>query len=116
MLAAAAPTRPRSARATVSTLKVEKVVPGASTLVIHVKPVLPGRYTFLGEYHEKTARGLAVVIGGLGPTGQRLDVARVDLDAVLVAQHVLEQHLDRVGESIDAEAAQALVVECVVGE
>ncbi len=42
-------------------LKVEKVVPGKSQLVIHVKPVLPGRYTFVGEYHEKTARGLAVV-------------------------------------------------------
>ena len=42
-------------------LKVEKVVPAKSQLVIHVKPVSPGRYTFVGEYHEKTARGLAVV-------------------------------------------------------
>jgi heme/copper-type cytochrome/quinol oxidase subunit 2 len=42
-------------------LKVEKVVPAGATLVIHVKPISPGRYTFVGEYHEKTARGLAVV-------------------------------------------------------
>jgi plastocyanin domain-containing protein len=42
-------------------LKVEKVIPGNSQLVVHIKPIAPGRYTFVGEYHEKSARGLAVV-------------------------------------------------------
>lgn len=42
-------------------LKVEKVVPGKSQIVVHIKPVAHGRYTFVGEYHEKTARGVAVV-------------------------------------------------------
>ena len=42
-------------------LKIEKVVAAKSEVLIRLKPVAEGRYTFVGEYHEKTARGLAVV-------------------------------------------------------
>jgi hypothetical protein len=42
-------------------LRVEKVIPAKSELVVRIMPIAPGNYTFIGEYHEKTARGLAVV-------------------------------------------------------
>jgi plastocyanin domain-containing protein len=42
-------------------LKIEKVVPAQGEITVRVLPLGPGNYTFIGEYHEKTARGLAVV-------------------------------------------------------
>src|SRR5690606_18197674 len=44
--------------------------------------------------------------GGRGgvPAGDRLDVGGADGDAVLEPQHVLQQHLDRVGQPGDVEA------------
>jgi heme/copper-type cytochrome/quinol oxidase subunit 2 len=42
-------------------LKIEKVVPAKSQVTLRIRPTAHGRYTFVGEYHEKTARGQAVV-------------------------------------------------------
>ena len=43
-----------------SSLKVEKVVTGNSSGNIHVRPLSPGRYPFMGEYHSATAQGVVV--------------------------------------------------------
>jgi plastocyanin len=41
-------------------LKVEKVIPGKSMGVVRIGPLKPGRYSFVGEYHEDTAKGVVV--------------------------------------------------------
>jgi hypothetical protein len=41
-------------------LKVEKVVPGKSKGVVRIGPLTPGRYPFIGEYHEATAKGVVI--------------------------------------------------------
>ena len=41
-------------------LKVEKVIPGKSTAQIRVKPLAKGRYDFVGEYNESTAKGVLI--------------------------------------------------------
>jgi len=41
-------------------LKVEKVIAGKSQGVVHISPLKPGRYDFIGEYHEETAKGQVV--------------------------------------------------------
>ena len=38
-------------------LRIEKVVPGGKTMKIRVRALKPGTYPFIGEYHEKTAKG-----------------------------------------------------------
>jgi plastocyanin len=38
----------------------EKVIPGGAKATIFIGPLKPGRYTFFGEYHEKTAQGVVV--------------------------------------------------------
>ena len=38
-------------------LKVEKVVAGKSKGVVRIGPLQPGRYPFIGEYNEATAKG-----------------------------------------------------------
>lgn len=43
-----------------SALKVEKVIAGKSQGVVHISPLKPGRYDFIGEYHEDTAKGQVV--------------------------------------------------------
>ena len=43
-----------------SSLKVEKVVPGHETGNVRIRPLAPGRYPFMGEYHADTARGVVV--------------------------------------------------------
>ena len=43
-----------------SALKVEKVVAGKSKGVVRIGPLKPGRYPFIGEYHEATAKGVVV--------------------------------------------------------
>jgi plastocyanin len=43
-----------------SALKVEKVVAGKSKGVVRVGPLKPGRYPFIGEYHEATAKGVVI--------------------------------------------------------
>jgi hypothetical protein len=42
-------------------LKAEKVVPGAFTVTIRLRPLGPGRFPFIGEYHPDTAQGTVVV-------------------------------------------------------
>ena len=41
-------------------LKVEKVVPGKSKGIVRIGPLKPGRYNFIGEYHESTANGVVI--------------------------------------------------------
>jgi plastocyanin len=41
-------------------MKVEKVIPGKSKAVIRVGPLKAGRYPFVGEYHESTAKGVII--------------------------------------------------------
>lgn len=41
-------------------LKVEKVVAGGQSGVVHLRPLKPGRYPFTGEYHPDTAHGVVV--------------------------------------------------------
>lgn len=43
-----------------SALKVEKVVAGKSKGVVRIGPLKPGRYPFVGEYNEATAKGVVV--------------------------------------------------------
>ena len=38
-------------------LRIEKIIPGGKTMKINVRALKPGTYTFVGEYHEKTAKG-----------------------------------------------------------
>jgi len=41
-------------------LNVEKVVAPGSRATIFVGPLKPGRYSFVGEYHESTAQGVLI--------------------------------------------------------
>ena len=41
-------------------LKREKVVPGRSEATLILGPLKPGTYKFVGEFHEKTAKGSIV--------------------------------------------------------
>jgi plastocyanin len=41
-------------------LRIEKVIPGGKTMKIRVRALKPGTYPFIGEYHEKTAKGRIV--------------------------------------------------------
>jgi Cupredoxin-like domain len=43
-----------------SALKVEKVVAGKSQGVVRIGPLPPGKYPFIGEYHESTAKGVVI--------------------------------------------------------
>jgi plastocyanin len=43
-----------------SALKVEKVIAGKSKAVVRIGPLKPGRYPFIGEYHEATAKGVII--------------------------------------------------------
>ncbi len=38
-------------------LKVEKVIAGNAQGVLHISPLAPGQYDFIGEYHADTAKG-----------------------------------------------------------
>jgi plastocyanin len=41
-------------------LKVEKVIPAKSKASVFVGPLKAGEYKFVGEFHEKTAKGVIV--------------------------------------------------------
>lgn len=43
-----------------SALKVEKVVAGHSSGNIRLRPLSPGKYPFMGEYHSQTAQGVVI--------------------------------------------------------
>jgi heme/copper-type cytochrome/quinol oxidase subunit 2 len=41
-------------------LKVEKVVAGNSAGDVRIRPLSPGKYPFMGEYHPDTAQGVVI--------------------------------------------------------
>jgi plastocyanin len=41
-------------------LKLEKIVPGGSEITLRVRPLDPGRYEFVGEFNEDTAKGVLI--------------------------------------------------------
>lgn len=41
-------------------LKIEKVVTGHATGVMRWRPLAPGRYPFMGEFHSDTAQGVVI--------------------------------------------------------
>jgi plastocyanin len=41
-------------------MKVEKVIPGKSKAVVRIGPLKPGRYPFVGEFHEDSAKGTVI--------------------------------------------------------
>jgi hypothetical protein len=43
-----------------TSLKVEKVVAGHGKGKIRLRPLSPGRYPFMGEYHSSTAQGVVI--------------------------------------------------------
>ncbi len=43
-----------------TSLKVEKVVAGHSSGNIRLRPLAPGRYPFMGEFHSETAQGVVI--------------------------------------------------------
>ena len=43
-----------------SALRIEKVVPGGKTLQLKMPALKPGTYEFIGDFHEKTAKGRIV--------------------------------------------------------
>ena len=43
-----------------TSLKIEKVVTGHATGVMRWRPLAPGRYPFMGEFHSDTAQGVVI--------------------------------------------------------
>jgi cupredoxin-like protein len=43
-----------------SSLKVEKVVPGHAKGAVRLRPLPPGKYPFMGEFHAATAQGTVI--------------------------------------------------------
>jgi plastocyanin domain-containing protein len=41
-------------------MKVEKVIPGKTKAVVRIGPLKPGRYPFVGEFNEATAKGVVI--------------------------------------------------------
>ncbi len=41
-------------------MKVEKIIAGKTKAQIRLGPLKPGRYPFVGEYHESTAKGVII--------------------------------------------------------
>lgn len=41
-------------------LRVEKIIPGNTNATIWVGPLEKGKYTFVGEFHEDTAKGVLI--------------------------------------------------------
>jgi plastocyanin len=44
-----------------SALKIEKVIGGGQHGTVRLRPLDPGRYPFMGEYHSDTAQGVVIV-------------------------------------------------------
>ncbi len=43
-----------------NSMKIEKVIAGKSKGVVRIGPLKPGRYPFIGEYNEATAKGVVI--------------------------------------------------------
>ncbi len=44
-----------------SALKVEKIIPGGQQGTIRLRPLAVGSYSFVGEFHEDSAKGTLIV-------------------------------------------------------
>ena len=44
----------------ISSLRIEQIVSGGKTLLLKMPALKPGTYEFVGEFHEKTAKGRIV--------------------------------------------------------
>lgn len=42
-------------------LNREKIIAGSSAATIYIGPLTPGRYPFIGEFHQETAQGTIIV-------------------------------------------------------
>jgi plastocyanin len=42
-------------------LAIEKVIAGGRSTSVRLRPLEPGRYPFMGEYHAATAQGVIIV-------------------------------------------------------
>jgi hypothetical protein len=40
-----------------SSLRIEKIIPGGKTLRLKMPALKPGTHAFIGDFHEKTAKG-----------------------------------------------------------
>jgi hypothetical protein len=43
-----------------SALKVEKIVAGGASVIVRLRPLGPGRFPFMGEFHPDTAQGFVI--------------------------------------------------------
>ena len=43
-----------------SSLRIEKIIPAGKTLQLKMPALKPGTYKFIGDFHEKTAKGRIV--------------------------------------------------------
>ncbi|SEQ41955.1 Cupredoxin-like domain-containing protein [Faunimonas pinastri] len=43
-----------------SSLKVEKIVPGGTKGIVRIGPLVPGRYSFFGDFHQDSANGVVI--------------------------------------------------------
>ena len=43
-----------------SSLRIEKIIPGGKTLQLRMPALKPGTYQFIGDFHEKAAKGRIV--------------------------------------------------------
>jgi hypothetical protein len=43
-----------------SALQIEKVIPGGQYATVRLRPLGPGRFPFMGEYHADTAQGVVI--------------------------------------------------------
>ena len=43
-----------------SALKVEQVIAGGASATVRLRPLGPGRFPFMGEYHSDTAQGVVI--------------------------------------------------------
>ena len=41
----------------ISALRIEKIIPGGKTLQVKMPALKPGTHEFIGDFHEKTAKG-----------------------------------------------------------
>jgi hypothetical protein len=41
----------------IASLRIEKIIPAGKTLSLKMPALKPGTYEFVGEFHEKTAKG-----------------------------------------------------------
>ncbi|HWM80958.1 MAG TPA: cupredoxin domain-containing protein [Pseudolabrys sp.] len=41
-------------------MKIEKIIPGNSKALVRFGPIAPGRYEFIGEFNQATAKGVMI--------------------------------------------------------